>query len=101
MNTTVLALAALAAAIILVTSSSARLAAIVAVVAAGIDVLIRLGVVHFGISGVSLGLVIGLALAVPGVISWMRVASKTAVTAATVVTLVGLMRVVVALNVRL
>ena len=98
---TVLAVAALAGAIVLIATSHARLGAIVAAIAAGIDVLIRLGIVHIGVSGISLGLVIGLLLAIPGVICWMRVSSKTGVSAATVVALVGVLKVVIALGIRI
>jgi hypothetical protein len=97
---TVLALAALAGAVMLVVGSSSRVAAIVAVIAAAVDVAIRLGVIHLGVSGVSLALVIGFALAVPGVLTWLRVASKSAVSAATVVALVGALKVVLALGIR-
>jgi hypothetical protein len=84
----------------LVVGSSSRVAAIVAVIAAAVDVAIRLGVIHLGVSGVSLALVIGFALAVPGVLTWLRVASKSAVSAATVVALVGALKVVLALGIR-
>jgi hypothetical protein len=100
---TVLALAALAGSIYLVLGSSARIAAVIAVVAAGLDVLIRLGVLHFGVSGaagISVGLVIGIALAAPGVLAWLSSTAKTAVSAATVVALVGILKVVLALGIR-
>ena len=100
---TVLALAALAGSIYLVLGSSARIAAVIAVVAAGLDVLIRLGVLRFGVSGaagISVGLVIGVALAVPGVLAWLGSTAKAAVSAATVVALVGILKVVLALGIR-
>jgi hypothetical protein len=98
---TVLAVAALVGALVLLATSSARLGAIVAAIAAGIDVLIRMGFIHIGVSGVSLGLVIGLLLAIPGAICWIRVSAKTGVSAATVVALVGVLKVVIALGIRI
>jgi hypothetical protein len=96
-----LAFAALAGSLLLVAFSSARLVAIVAVVASGLEVLTHLGVLRFGLQGVPIALVLGLALAIPGVVSWLRATGKSDISGSTIVALVGIVQVVGALGLRL
>jgi uncharacterized protein YybS (DUF2232 family) len=57
-----------------------------------------LGLLHLSVSRLPLGLILGIALAVPGVLVWMRSSAKTAVSAAVVVALVGALQVATALG---
>jgi hypothetical protein len=90
---TALAIAALVASILLVMQLKQRLFAGIAVAVSGVEVLLALHVLHFGVRGVNLVLVLGAALAIAGGIVWSRSGGKTNITAATVVTLVGLIQV--------
>ncbi len=90
---TALAVAALAGSALLF-STGARVLATVTLIAAAAEVLMALGVLQLRISQLPLGLVLGLALAVPGLIAWFRATAKTAVSAAAVVSLVGVLQVV-------
>jgi hypothetical protein len=96
-----LAVAALAASAVLVFSSVSRPIAAVALVASGVEVAMALGALRLHVAGVPLGLALGLALAVPGLLAWLRAASKAAVSAAAVLTLAGLLQVAVSVQGRL
>jgi hypothetical protein len=95
---TALAVAALAAAIVLFLAHASRALVAVALVASGAEVLMAFGVLvlHLAAS-VPLQLVLGALIAVPGLLLWLRVSTKTAVSAATVLTLVGALQVALAL----
>jgi uncharacterized protein YybS (DUF2232 family) len=95
-----LALCGLAASAVLVLGQSRALAAI-ALVASGVEVARAFGLLRLAIAGVPLGLVLGLCLAVPGLLAWLRASAKAQVSAAAVVTLVGVLQVVAAIGVRL
>lgn len=95
-----LAVSALAASAALLFSHQARTLAIVALVASAIEVALVFGVVRLGIAGVPLGLVLGLALAVPGILGWLRAASKTAVSAAAIVAFTGALQVLTSVGSR-
>ena len=56
------------------------------------------GVIHVAVSGVPLTLVLGAVLLVAGVVAYLRVSAKGAVSAATVATLVGLAQVLRSLH---
>ncbi len=93
-----LAVAALAASIALFLSSHSRTLAIVALVASGLEVAMALGLLHLSVAGVPLAIVLGLALAIPGVLAWMHASAKGAVSAAAVVAFVGALQVLSSLN---
>ena len=94
----VLPIAALAASIFLLVTPRARIPAVFAAVASGLEVLIATGTIHIAVSGVSLTLVLGAILLVAGAVAYVRVTAKGAVSAATVVTLVGLAQVLRSLH---
>ena len=71
----------------------ARLWPAVATVAAGLELLKGLGLLHLSVSGLSLSLVLGAALAVAGALCWAKLSGKLHVTAATVIMLVGVSQV--------
>jgi hypothetical protein len=97
---TALAIAALAGSIALVLGSATRALAVVALVASALEVAMALGLIRVSVAGIPLSLVLGLALAVPGVMAWLRASAKSAVSAATVVAFVGILQVVLALGLR-
>jgi hypothetical protein len=88
-----LSVAALAASAVLLLTPQARIPAIVAAVAAGLDLLVVSGVVRVQAGGFPVTLVLGAVLLVAGVIAYLRVTAKGAVSAATVAALVGLAQV--------
>jgi len=93
-----LAVAALACSAILLFAQVARPVAFVALVASALEVAMAFGVLRIHAAGVPLGLVLGLVLAVTGLLAWLRSTAKTAITAAAVVALVGVLQVVVAVQ---
>jgi hypothetical protein len=96
-----LAVSALAASALLFFASVARPLAVVALVASGLEVAMALGLLRLHVAGIPLGLVLALALAIPGVFAWLRAASKTAVSAAAIVAFAGLLQVFASLQGRI
>lgn len=94
----ILCIVALVASLLLLQGSS-RTAAVVAAIVAGIEVVLALGLVSLSVKGLPLGLILALALCAAGVLCWMRSGGKTAVSAATVVSLIGAVQVVQALGI--
>lgn len=88
-----LAVAALVASTALLLTRQSRVLAAVAFAASALEVAMAFGILHIGLAGVPLGLVLGVALAVPGVLAWLRASAKTAVSAAAVVALVGVLQI--------
>lgn len=95
---TLMVLAALAASLVLVMQASSRLFPIVALIASGLEALLVFKVVTFSMSGINFGLVLAIALLVGGGGSWMQTDSKTPVTAATAVALIGAIQLAFALH---
>jgi hypothetical protein len=93
-----LAVAALVASTALLLSRHSRVLAAVAFVASALEVAMAFGLLHIGLAGVPLGLVLGVALAVPGVLAWLRASAKTAVSAAAVVALAGVLQIFSAMS---
>ncbi len=96
-----LAVAALIASVALFLSAQTRALAVVALVASALEVAVSFRVLRLAVAGVPLELVLGLALAVPGVLAWLRASAKTAVSAAAVVAFAGVLQVLSAVNGRL
>lgn len=94
----ILAIAALACAVLLAVQLQSRVFAIIAAFVAGIEVLIAFGILRLSISGIPLGLVLAIALAVAGVLTWAKTQGKLHVSAATVILVVGALQVVTALR---
>ena len=90
---TLLVLSAVLGSVVLVAQSTARLFPLVALVASGVEALLAFKVVHISVSGINLLFLLGIALIVGGGASWMNATAKPAVTAATVVTVVGAVQV--------
>ncbi|HET7826468.1 MAG TPA: hypothetical protein VFK90_14125 [Anaeromyxobacter sp.] len=96
-----LAVAALVAAGSLFLSASSRALATIALVAAGLEVAMAFGMIRLAVAGVPLGLVLGLALAVPGALAWLRASAKAAISAAAIVSLAGVLQVLSSLGGRI
>ncbi len=96
-----LAVSALAASVLLLAFSQQRVLAVVALVASALETAIALGYLHVAVARVPLGLVLGLALAVPGLIAWLRATAKGAVSAAALVAFTGVLQVAVYVGARL
>jgi hypothetical protein len=90
----VLAYSGLAAALVLLAASQSRGLAIISVLAAGLEVLIQLGLLRLQVVGIPLGLVLGIALAVPALFIWFKATGKAALTSASLAAFIGLVQVV-------
>ena len=93
-----LAVSALVASAALFLSSASRVLATIALVASALEVAMALGLLHLSMAHLPLSMVLGLALAVPGVLAWLRSSAKTATSAAVVVAFVGVLQVLSALG---
>ena len=90
--------AALIAAAVLFFTAHSRLPALFAALAAGLELLLATGAVSLRTGSFPLRLVLGAVLLVAGVVAYRRASGKVAISAATVVSLVGLFQVVVSLR---
>jgi hypothetical protein len=93
-----LAVSALAASAALFLSHASRTLAAIALAASAVEVAMALGLLHLSVAHLPLGTVLGLALAVPGVLAWLRASAKTATSAAAIVAFVGSLQVLSALG---
>lgn len=96
-----LAVAALVAAVSLFLSGQSRALSTIALIAAALEVAMAFGVLRLAVAGVPLRLVLGLGLAVPGALAWLKASAKTAVSAAAIVTLAGVLQVLAAVSGRI
>jgi uncharacterized membrane protein YjjB (DUF3815 family) len=87
------ALVALAASVLLVLKVPGRLFPVIALAASAIEVLRALGILSLKVPMVGAAVLFGGAMVVGGVGCWVKSASKVPVTAAVLVALVGLLRV--------
>ncbi len=94
-----LTLAALVGSIVLVVGKGPRGLALVPLVVSALEVLMVRGWVRIGVAGISLTLILGGLLAVFGALLWTKAASKSGVSAATIVTAVGAIQVLSALHI--
>jgi hypothetical protein len=86
-------LVALAASLLLIVKVRPKVFPAIALVASGVEVLRGFGLLSFKVPVIGALVLFGALLAVGGAGSWMKAGSKVATSAATVVTLIGLMRV--------
>jgi uncharacterized membrane protein YjjP (DUF1212 family) len=97
---TALAVCALIGAVILVLQGGARLIALIALVACALEVLARFELLHLSSPRVRIDVILAAVLVVTGAIAWARSASKPAITASTVIALVGVIQLLHALHVQ-
>ncbi|ABS27973.1 hypothetical protein Anae109_3794 [Anaeromyxobacter sp. Fw109-5] len=96
-----LAVSALAASVLLVASSQQRVLPVIALVAAAVETAVAFGYLRVAINGVPLGLLLGLALALPGLVGWLRATAKGPISAAAVLAFTGVLQVAVYVGARL
>lgn len=89
---------ALVCSIVLLLQHKGRLLPGIAVGASGIELLMAFGVLHLSVGGLPLALILGACLAVGGIGVYLRASAKTVVSAATIVSLIGLLQVASALH---
>ena len=82
----------LIASILLLVFSTARLLGGIATVAAALELAMAYGYMRLNVASIPLGLVFPLALAVPGVLAWLRASTKPAQSAAAIVSFVGVVQ---------
>jgi uncharacterized membrane protein YjjP (DUF1212 family) len=97
---TALAVCALIGAVILVLQGGARLIALIALVACALEVLARFELLHLSSPRVRIDVILAAVLVVTGAIAWARSASKPAITASTVIALVGVIQLLHALHIQ-
>lgn len=95
---TALILATLCAALVLVFHRSDRMFPTIAVIAAGIQTLMAFGVLTLALAKFRVDVILPALLVISGGVCWSKSATKTAITAATIVTLVGAMQLLLALR---
>jgi hypothetical protein len=86
--------------LVLLFQHRARLFPVIAFVTSGLELLMAFGVVHVNAGGLPLALVFGAVLAVAGIAVYLKASAKHLVSAATVLTLIGLLQVASALHFR-
>jgi len=96
---TALIVCALLASIALVLGDSNRLVPMIALVACAIEALIVFGVMHLALAKFRIDVILPAVLLVSGGICWSRSSSKSAITASTVIAIVGLIRLLHAIHV--
>ena len=82
-QSTLLILAAFAMSVLLFIQLKRRLVPGIALAATAIEVLFAFHILTFSIAGLPMGLILGAAIAIAGVLLWIKIASKWHVTAAT------------------
>jgi hypothetical protein len=95
---TALVVCALIASVILVLHGGERLIPVIALVACAIEALIVFHVIQLSSPRIRIDIILAAVLAVTGGIAWARSSAKSAVTAATVIALVGVIQLLWALH---
>lgn len=95
---TALIVVALVSSIVLLLGKSERTIAIIAVLAAGIEALLAFGLMSLSLAKFRIDVILPALLLIAGAIAWARSSGKHAVTAGTLVTLVGALQLAGALH---
>jgi hypothetical protein len=96
---TALVVGALIGAVVLALNGGDRLFPAIALVACALEALIAFRVIQLSSPKLRIDVILPAVLAVTGVICWSRSASKSAITASTVIAIVGVIQVVLASHV--
>jgi hypothetical protein len=86
---TALIVVALVSSVMLLLEKNERTISLIAVIAAGVEALLAFGLMSLSLAKFRIDVILPAVLVVTGVIAWARSASKPAITAATLVTMVG------------
>lgn len=97
-SSTVLIVAALLASLALLVNRGDRVVPVVAFVAAGLEALMAFGILTLALARFRIDIILPGLLLVPGAICWSQASSKTQITAATVLTMVGGLQLALALR---
>jgi len=89
---------ALASSIMLLLGKSERTIALVAVVASGVEALLAFGLMSLSLAKFRIDVILPALLVIAGAIAWARSSGKPAITAATLITLVGALQLAGALH---
>jgi hypothetical protein len=95
---TAMVVGALIASIVLLFERGDRLFPVIAAVAAGIEALIVFKIIALSSGKFRIDIILPALLTFAGAVSWSRLSTKSTVTAATVVTLIGLMQLLLAIR---
>ena len=98
---TALAFSTFAAAVYLFASTPSRLLTGVALLAGAVEAALALGWLRLAVQGTTLSLVLGLAIAVPALIIWWKASSKGSLSAAAVLSFIGLLQTALAILTRI
>src|SRR5262245_60304136 len=96
---TVMIVAAFAAAVFLLLNRTDRLFPMIAVIAAGIELLLALGIMSLSLSKYRIDVILPALLVVSGIIIWSRSSEKGSITAATTLSVIGAMQLLLALRI--
>ena len=96
---TALVVCALIASVMLALHGGARLIPLIALVACAIEALMVFRVIQLSSPRLRIDVILPAVLAVTGVICWSRSASKSAITASSVIAIVGVIQVLLAIRV--
>lgn len=95
---TALVVVALASSALLVAQSGERLFALIALGAAAVEAALAFHIITLSVRSIRLDIVLPALLVLGGGISWWRTSGKSQITAATLVTMVGVIQLAVALR---
>jgi len=96
---TALIVVALVSSVVLLLEKSERTISIIAVLAAGIEALLAFGLMSLSLAKFRIDVILPALLLIAGAIAWARSSGKHAITAGTLVTLVGALQLAAALHV--
>lgn len=95
---TALIVVALVSSVVLLLEKSERTISLVAVIAAGVEALLAFGLMSLSVAKFRIDVVLPALLLIAGAIAWARSSGKHAITAGTLVTLVGALQLAAALH---
>ena len=95
---TVLILVALASSLVLVMQKTDRVFPLIALAAAGMEALLAFGLVSLSIASFRIDVILPALLVVAGIVCWSRSNVKGTTTAATLITLIGVMQLLLSLR---
>ena len=96
---TVLIAAVFASSIYLLLQFSDKMFPTLAVIAAGIELLLSMGLMSLSLAKFRIDVILPAVLVLAGIMCWMKVSTKGTITAATIVGLVGVMQLLMALRI--
>jgi hypothetical protein len=96
---TVLIIVTFVSSLYLLTQNSDRMWPTLATIASGVELLLSMGIMSLSLARFRVDVILPALLVVAGVICWMKVSTKGTITAATTITLVGAIQLLLALRI--